>query len=77
MKWGGNVNKILMLTVSNIKKTIGHTISLFIMFLIAALLLNSGLLISINFNKFSMIPAMSLTPQTYIILCRLEYMMMS
>lgn len=52
MKWGGNVNKILMLTVSNIKKTIGHTISLFIMFLIAALLLNSGLLISINFNKF-------------------------
>jgi putative ABC transport system permease protein len=46
------VNKILMLTVSNIKKTIGHTISLFIMFLIAALLLNSGLLISINFNKF-------------------------
>lgn len=52
MKWGGNVNKILMLTVSNIRKTIGHTISLFIMFLIAALLLNSGLLISINFNKF-------------------------
>jgi len=52
VKWGGNVNKILMLTVSNIKKTIGHTISLFIMFLIAALLLNSGLLISINFNKF-------------------------
>ncbi|NLK04408.1 MAG: hypothetical protein GX319_08370, partial [Clostridiales bacterium] len=46
------MNKILMLTVSNIKKTIGHTISLFIMFLIAALLLNSGLLISINFNKF-------------------------
>lgn len=52
MKWGGNVNKILMLTVSNIRKTIGHTISLFIMFLIAALLLNSGLLISFNFNKF-------------------------
>lgn len=50
MKWGGSMYKIIMLTSSNIRKTKGHTVSLFIMFFIAALLLNAGLLVSINFN---------------------------
>lgn len=52
MKWGGNVFKIIMLTFSNIRKTKGHSVSLLIMFFIAALLLNAGLLVSINFNRF-------------------------
>ena len=52
LKWGGKVNKISMLVFANIRKTKGHTVSLFIMFLIAALLLNAGLLVYINFGGF-------------------------
>ena len=52
MRWGGNVYKILMLAFANIRKTKGHTVSLFIMFLIASLLLNAGLLVFINFGGF-------------------------
>lgn len=52
MKWGGKVNKIFLLALSNIRKTKGHTVSLFIMFLISGLLLNAGLLVFINFGSF-------------------------
>lgn len=52
MKWGGSVKKLFMLTLANIRKTKGHTVSLFIMFLIAAFLLNAGLLVYINFGGF-------------------------
>ncbi len=41
-----------MLAYANIRKTKGHTISLFLMFGIAALLLNVGLLISFNFGNY-------------------------
>lgn len=52
MKWGGSMKKLFMLTLANIRKTKGHTVSLFIMFLIATLLLNAGLLVYINFGGF-------------------------
>lgn len=52
MKWGGNMRKLLLLTSANIRKTKGHSISLIIMFFIAALLLNSGLLVLVNFTSF-------------------------
>ena len=41
-----------MLAFANIRKTKGHTVSLFIMFLMAALLMNAGLLVYINFGGF-------------------------
>jgi len=41
-----------MLSFANIRKTKGHTVSLFLMFLIAALLLNAGLLVFLNFGSF-------------------------
>lgn len=41
-----------MLSFANIRKTKGHTVSLFIMFLITSLLLSAGLLISLNFGSF-------------------------
>ena len=43
---------IAMLSFANIRKTKGHTVSLFLMFLIAALLLNAGLLVFLNFGSF-------------------------
>ena len=46
------MNKIFMLAFANIRKTKGNTVSLFIMFLIAALLLNAGLLVYVNFGSF-------------------------
>lgn len=46
------MNKIVMLAYANIRKTKGHTISLFFMFLIAALLMNAGLLVFLNFGGF-------------------------
>lgn len=41
-----------MLSFANIRKNKGHTFSLFLLFLVAALLLNAGLLVSINFGDF-------------------------
>jgi putative ABC transport system permease protein len=41
-----------MLAFANLRKTKGNTISLFSLFLIAALLLNAGLLVFINFGGF-------------------------
>lgn len=46
------MNKLFMLAIANIRKTKGHTISLFFLFFIAALLLNAGLLVSINFGSY-------------------------
>lgn len=46
------MNKILMLAFANIRKTKGNTVSLIFMFLIAALLLNAGLLVFVNFGGF-------------------------
>lgn len=52
MKWGGNVNKISMLAFANIRKSKGHSVSLLIMFFIAGLLFNAGLLVLISFGGF-------------------------
>lgn len=41
-----------MLALANIRKTKGHTVSLLIMFLIASLLMNAGLLVFVNFGSF-------------------------
>ena len=41
-----------MLAIANIRKTKGHSFSLFIMFLIAAMLLNVGLLVTLNFGSY-------------------------
>lgn len=46
------MKKIFMLSFTNIRKTKGHTISLLIMFIIAALLMNAGLLVFFNFGGF-------------------------
>ncbi|WNS40724.1 ABC transporter permease [Paenibacillus sp. MMS20-IR301] len=46
------MRKLVMLSWANIRKTRGHTVSLFLMFLIASLLLNAGLLVMFNFGSF-------------------------
>lgn len=46
------MNKIFMLSLANIRKTKSHTVSLLLIFLIAALLLNVGLLVFLNFGSF-------------------------
>lgn len=46
------MKKEFILSFANIRKNKGHTLSLFILFLIAALLLNAGLLVSVNFGGF-------------------------
>lgn len=46
------MNKIALLTFANIRKTKGHTVTLLILFFIAALLLNVGLLIQFNFRNY-------------------------
>jgi putative ABC transport system permease protein len=47
-----NVRKIFMLCYANIRKTKGHTVSLLLMFLIASILFNLGLLIFTNFGPY-------------------------
>ncbi|WP_346890684.1 ABC transporter permease [Clostridium sp. UBA3887] len=46
------LRKILMLSFANIKKTKGHTVSILFMFIIAAMLLNLGLLVFVNFGSY-------------------------
>ncbi|MFD1174850.1 ABC transporter permease [Paenibacillus puldeungensis] len=46
------MRKLAMLSFANIRKTKGHTVSLLIMFLIAGLLLNAGLLVFANFGSY-------------------------
>lgn len=45
------MNKIVLLAIANIRKTKGHTITILIMFLISSILLNTGLLVSLNFSN--------------------------
>lgn len=52
LKWGGNVKKLWMHATANIRKTKSSSTTLVIMFLIAALLLNTGLLVVINYGSF-------------------------
>lgn len=52
LRWGGNVNKLWMQAVANIRKTKSASATLVGMFLIAALLLNLGLLVVINYGSF-------------------------
>ncbi len=51
-KWGGNVRKLWMLAIANIRKTKSASTTLVVMFLIAALLLNAGLLVVINYGSY-------------------------
>ena len=46
------MKKLFMLGFANIRKTKGNTISLLIMFFIAALLINAGLLVFVNFGSY-------------------------
>lgn len=46
------MRKLVNLSLANIRRTKGHTVSLFLMFLIASLLLNAGLLVFTNFGNF-------------------------
>lgn len=46
------MKKIFMLSFANIRKTKAHTVTLLLLFLIAALLLNAGMLVLTNFNGF-------------------------
>ena len=52
LKWGGNVNKLWMHAIANIRKTKSATTTLVIMFVIASLLLNAGLLVVVNYGSF-------------------------
>jgi ABC-type transport system, involved in lipoprotein release, permease component len=52
LKWGGNVKKQWMLAFANIRKTKSASATLVIMFVIAALLLNAGLLVVINYGNY-------------------------
>ena len=51
-KWGGNVKKLWLLATANIRKTKSASTTLIIMFIIAALLLNTGLLVVFNYGNF-------------------------
>lgn len=51
MKWGGRVN-IINLAMANIRKSKSATVSLFIFILVAALLLNIGLMVITQLNTF-------------------------
>ncbi|HAN20136.1 MAG: hypothetical protein A2Y15_01120 [Clostridiales bacterium GWF2_36_10] len=46
------MKKLFMLSLANISKTKGHTVSILIMFIITALLLNAGLLVFLNFGSY-------------------------
>ena len=50
-KWGGKV-KIMNLAMANIRKSKSATVSLFIFILVAALLLNIGLMVITQINAF-------------------------
>ena len=50
-KWGGKV-KIMNLAMANIRKSKSATVSLFIFILVAALLLNIGLMVITQINPF-------------------------
>ncbi len=52
LKWGGKVKKLWMHAFANIRKTKSASTTLVIMFIIAALLLNAGLLVVINYGSF-------------------------
>ncbi|MCL1859579.1 MAG: ABC transporter permease [Oscillospiraceae bacterium] len=52
LKWGGNVKKLWMIASANIKKHKSVSITLVIMFVVAALLLNAGLLVVLNYGSF-------------------------
>lgn len=52
MKWGGKMYKFWMHSFANIRKTKSASITLVIMFIIAAFLLNSGLLVVFNYGNF-------------------------
>jgi putative ABC transport system permease protein len=52
LKWGGNVKKLWIHAIANIRKTKSASTTLVIMFVLAALLLNSGLLVVINYGSF-------------------------
>ena len=46
------MRKEFMLGFANVRKEKGHTVSLFLMFLVAALVLNAGLLVLLNFGSY-------------------------
>ena len=46
------MRKEFMLAFANVRKEKGHTVSLFLMFLVAALVLNAGLLVMLNFGSY-------------------------
>ena len=52
LKWGGDMFKLWMHAVANIRKTKSASATLIVMFIIAALLLNVGLLVVINYGSF-------------------------
>ena len=46
------MKKEFMLSFANLRRAKGHTVSLFLLFLIASLLLNAGLLVLLNFGSY-------------------------
>ncbi|HBL83542.1 MAG TPA: hypothetical protein DDZ99_01320 [Clostridiales bacterium] len=51
-KWGGSVNKLWLHARANIRKTKSVSATLVCMFIIAAFLLNAGLLVVVNYGNF-------------------------
>lgn len=52
LKWGGSMYKLWMYARANIRKTKSVSVTLAVMFVVAAFLLNAGLLVSINYGSF-------------------------
>lgn len=52
LKWGGSLTKIYNLALANIRKEKGQAVSLLIFVIIAAVLLNLGLLLTLRFGDF-------------------------
>lgn len=51
LKWGGNMRKSLLLSISNIKVSKGQTISFLLMIIISSMLLNLGIVTYVNSSK--------------------------
>lgn len=51
LKWGGNMRKSLLLSISNIKVNKGQTISFLLMIIISSMLLNLGIVTYVNSSK--------------------------
>ena len=51
-KWGGEMNKMFLLALANIRKTKGQTVILTLLFFISSMMLNIGLIVLLGFGSY-------------------------